>query len=343
MKDRRPSRATAVAPTDTNTLYLQAGGAQVPIVLTSQTNNLNGLRDAINGANAGVTASILTTSQGSYLTLTATEAGATAITLKTAADDSGAELLALNNTGDLAHFEVNGKAATSNSNQITGVIPGIALTLKGTTEPGETAKVTVSGNAGTVATALQNVAAAYNALAGAIDTMTAPGSGVLAGSQVVRSVRTLMREFAFYQATGSTDSLMNLGVSFDKSGTMTVDSSVLTAMPPGQLSNVLGFIGDGTKGLSALSKGFSTFGDSTTGVIHQSIAQEQASEQRLQDQIDAMNVRIQMAQKTQMAKLQAADALLAQLTSQQSMLTSTIQSLNYTLYGAQTSSSGSGV
>ncbi len=335
--------ATAVAPTDTNTLYLQAGGAQIPIVLTSQTNNLNGLRDAINGANAGVTASILTTSQGSYLTLTATEAGATAITLKTAADDSGAELLALNNTGDLAHFEVNGKAATSNSNQITGVIPGIALTLKGTTEPGETAKVTVSGNAGTVATALQNVAAAYNALAGAIDTMTAPGSGVLAGSQVVRSVRTLMREFAFYQATGSTDSLMNLGVSFDKSGTMTVDSSVLTAMPPGQLSNVLGFIGDGTKGLSALSKGFSTFGDSTTGVIHQSIAQEQASEQRLQDQIDAMNVRIQTAQKTQMAKLQAADALLAQLTSQQSMLTSTIQSLNYTLYGAQTSSSGSGV
>ncbi len=333
--------ATVVAPADTNTLYLQAGGGSIPIVLTSQTNNLNGLRDAINGADAGVIASILTTSSGAYLTLTATEAGATAITLGTAADGSGSELLSMNNTGSLAQFEVNGRPATSNSNQITGVITGVALTLKGTLALGETASITVSGSAGTVATALQNVAAAYNALAASINTMTAPGGGVLTGSQVVQSVRSLMREFAFYQGAGSGGSLMNLGVSFDKSGTMTVDSSVLSAMTPGQLTNVMSFIGDGTKGLSALSKGFSTFGDSTTGVIQQSIAQEQASQQRLQDQIDAMNVRIQMAQKTQLAKLQVADALLAQLTSQQSMLTSTIQSLNYTLYGTQTSTSGS--
>jgi hypothetical protein len=81
--------------------------------------------------------------------------------------------------------------------------------------------------------------------------------------------------------------------------------------------------------------------DSTSGVIQQNISQDQASQQRLQDQIDAMNVRNQVAQRTEMAKLQAADALLAQLTSQQSMLTSTIQSLNYTLYGVQTSSSSS--
>lgn len=334
---------TAVAPTDTNTLYLQAGGAEVPIVLTSQTNNLNGLRDAINAANAGVSASILTTSKGSFLALTGTHAGPTTITLNTATDQSGTQLLSMNNTGSLAQFEVNGKATTSDSNQIAGVIPGVALTLKGTTAAGETASITVGGNAGTVATALQNVAAAYNSLAGTIGSATTPGSGVLAGSQVVRSVRNLMREFAFYQGSGSggIGSLTDLGVSFDKSGTMTVDTSVLSAMTPGQLTNVLSFIGDGKTGLSALSSGFSAFGDTTTGVIQQNITQDQASAQRLQDQIDTMNVRIQAAQKTELAKLQAADSLLAQLSSQQSMLTSTIQSLNYTLYGTPTSSSGS--
>jgi flagellar hook-associated protein 2 len=333
--------STSVAPADTNTLYLTVGSTQTPITLTSQTNNLNGLRDAINGANAGVTASILTTSGGSYLTLTATVAGASAITLQAAPDGSGTDLMSMNNTGSLAQFEVNGKAATSTSNQVTGVIPGIALTLKATTASGEKATITVGGNASTVATALQNVATAYNSLASSISTLTAPGTGVLAGSQVVRSVQNLMRQFAFYQGTGSTSSLMDLGVSIDKTGQMSVDTTVLSAMTPGQLSNVLDFIGDGTKGLSALSTSFTSFGDASTGVIQQSITQDQTSEQRLQDQIDAMNVRIQTAQKTEMAKLEAADALLAQLDSQQSILTSSIQSLNYTLYGTQTSSNSS--
>jgi flagellar hook-associated protein 2 len=333
--------STSVAPTDTNTLYLTVGGTQTPITLTSQTNNLNGLRDAINGANAGVTASILTTSEGSYLTLTATVAGASAITLQDASDGSGTDLMSMNNTGALAQFEVNGKAATSTSNQVTGVIPGIALTLNATTASGENATITVGGNGSTVSSALENVATAYNSLATSISTLTEPGSGALAGSQVVRSVQNLMRQFAFYQGTGSTSSLMDLGVSLDTTGQMSVDTTALSSMTSGQLSNALNFIGDGTNGISSLATSFTAFSDGTSGVIQQNIAQDQTSEQNLQDQIDAMNVRIQTAQQAEMAKLEAADSLLAQLESQQSILTSSIQSLNYTLYGTSTSSTSS--
>jgi flagellar hook-associated protein 2 len=334
--------ATTVAPTDTNTLYLSAGGAQTTIALTANTNNLNGLRDAINSSGAGVSASILATSPGSYLTLTATVAGASSITLKAAPDGSGADLMSMNSTGSLAQFEVNGKAATSTSNQVTGVIPGVSLTLKATTATGEKATVSVSGNASAVANALQNIATAYNSLASSISTLTAPGSGVLAGSQVVRSIRNLMRDFAFYPGTGSINSLVDLGVSLDKAGTMSVDTSVLSSFTPGQLASALNFIGDGTNGLSAFSSRLDAYSDTNSGIIQQSVTQDQASEQRLQDQIDAMNVRIQVAQQTELAKLQAADSMLAQLTSQQSILTSSIQSLNYTLYGVQTSSTSSG-
>lgn len=333
--------ATSVAPTDTNTLYLTVGDTQTSIVLTSATNNLDGLRDAINDANAGVTASILTTSDGSYLTLNATVAGATAITLNSASDGSGTDLISMDHTGSLAQFEVNGKAATSTSNQVTSVIPGVTLTLKATTATDETASITVSGSATTVSTALQTVAAAYNSLADQISTLTAQGSGALTGSQVVRSVQSLMRQFAFYQGTGSVKSLMDLGVSIDKSGVMTVDTTVLSGMTPAQLSGALTFIGDGDTGISSLSDSLSAYSDTSSGVIQQNITQDETSEQRLQDQIDAMNVRIQAAQKTWIAKLQAADALLAQLASQQSILTSSIQSLNYTLYGSSTSSSSS--
>ena len=333
--------ATAVAPEDTNTLYLSVGGVQTPITLTSATNNLNGLRDAINSSGAGVTASILTTTGGSYLTLTATTAGASAISLKAASDGSGADLMEMNKTGSLAQLEVNGKPVTSTSNQVAGVIPGVTLTLNATTAAGESATISVVAGATAITSALQNVVTAYNSLASSIATLTAPGSGVLAGSQITQSVRSLMRGFAFYEGSGSVSSLVDLGVSLDKTGTMSLDTGVLSSFTPGQLASALGFIGDGTKGLSAVATSLEAYSDTTSGVIQQNITQDQDSEQRLQDQIDAMNVRIQAAQKTEMAKLQAADALLAQLTSQQSILTSSIQSLNYTLYGVQTSSSSS--
>jgi len=51
-----------------------------------------------------------------------------------------------------------------------------------------------------------------------------------------------------------------------------------------------------------------------------------------------MNVRIAAEQATETTKVEAADSLLAQLQSQQSMLTATIQGLNYTLYGASLTS-----
>lgn len=333
--------STSVAPTDTNTLYLTVGSTQTPITLTSDTNNLNGLQNAINNANAGVTASILTTPGGSYLTLTATVAGASAISLQTASDGSGTDLMSMNHTGSLAQYEVNGKPATSTSNQVTGVIPGITFTLNATTASDETATITVGGNATTVSSALENVSTAYNSLATSISTLTAQGSGALVGNQVVRSVEALMRQFAFYQGSGSTSSLMDLGVSLDKTGQMSVDTTVLSAMTPEQLSGALSFIGNGTTGISALSTSFTSFSDGTSGVIQQNITQDQTSEQDLQNQIDAMNVRIQTAQQTEMAKLEAADSLLAQLESQQNILSASIQSLNYTLYGSSTSSTSS--
>jgi flagellar hook-associated protein 2 len=204
--------------------------------------------------------------------------------------------------------------------------------------------VTVTGNGSTVATALQNVATSYNSLATGIATLTAPSTGALAGNQVVLSIQGLMRQFAFYQGTGGTSgvsSLMDLGVSVDDTGQMSVDTSVVSGMTSGQLTSALNFIGDGTTGISALSTSLSAFSDTTNGVIQQDITQDQTSEQSLQDQIDAMNVRIQAAQQTEMAKLEAADALLANLESQQNVLTSSIQSLNETLYGTSTSSSSS--
>jgi len=332
------STSTAVAPSGNNTLYLVAGGSPITIALTSATNNLNGLEAAINAANAGVTASILTTSGGSYLTITANQAGATSIQLLTDSSNQATDIMSMNQTGSLAQFEVNGLPATSTSNQVSGVIPGVTLSLSSATTSSDSATIAVAANPQPITDALQSMASAYNALHTQIGTEFGTTAGALNGNSVVLSVQNLMRQFAFYQGTGGVQSLMDLGVSIDDTGTMNVDTSVVSAMSSGQVSNALGFIGNSTAGLASLASSFTAYSDTTSGVLQKQINQDQTSAQTLQNQIDAMNVRIADAQKTETAKVEAADSLLAQLQSQQSMLTATIQGLNYTLYGASLTS-----
>ncbi len=337
--------STAVAPTGNNTLYLVAGGSPVTIQLTSQTNNLDGLEAAINSANAGVTASILTTSQGSYLTMTANQAGATQIQLLTIATDPTTDLMTMGPTGSLAEFKVNGIAASSGSNQVTGVIPGVTLSLNSATTSTESATITVAANATPITTALQNVVTQYNALAKQVATEFGSNAGPLNGNSVVLEVQNLMQQFAFYTGSGGlgssgVQSLSDLGISMtDDTGQLSLDTSVVSSMSSGQLASALSFIGNSTTGLASLASNYSAYSDTTSGLLQQQISQDQKSEQNLQNQIDALNVSIAASQKTEEAKLEAADALCAQLESQQNMLTSTIQGLNYTLYGASLNNS----
>jgi flagellar hook-associated protein 2 len=336
--------STAVAPTDSNTLYLVAGGSPIAIQLTSKTNNLDGLEAAINAANAGVTASILTTSQGSYLTMTANQAGATNIELLTDSSDPTTNLMTMNQTGSVAQFDVNGIPATSTSNQVTGVIPGVTLSLNPATTSSESATITVAANAGPITDALQNAVNQYNALATQVATEFGANAGPLNGNSVVLEIQDLMRQFAFYTGSvgsGGVQSLSDLGISMADTGQMSLETSVISSMSSGQLASALSFIGNSTTGLGALATNFTAYSDPTSGLLQQQVTQDQTSEQNLQNQIDALNVSIAASQKTEEAKLEAADALCAQLESQQNMLTSTIQSLNYTLYGASlTNTSG---
>ena len=59
------------------------------------------------------------------------------------------------------------------------------------------------------------------------------------------------------------------------------------------------------------------------------------TDDRITEQITVLSARLAESQSYLAAKLHAADALLASLQSQQSMLTATIDSLNYSLYGTK--------
>jgi hypothetical protein len=75
--------------------------------------------------------------------------------------------------------------------------------------------------------------------------------------------------------------------------------------------------------------------DPVTGAAHSQAGLFDAANRRISDQVAALEERISTMQSVLRAKLQGADVLLASLTSQQSLLTASVDSLNYTTYGRE--------
>src|SRR5580700_9887311 len=81
LTDYTDSASTPITTGTTNPGQMQLMVGTKPYTFTLTSNNLNSLVNQINGLGAGVTASVLTTSGGGYLSLTANSTGATTLQL----------------------------------------------------------------------------------------------------------------------------------------------------------------------------------------------------------------------------------------------------------------------
>src|SRR5450631_277149 len=138
--------ASATSTVGTGTLNLSVGTKSATISIDSTNNTLEGIAAAINSAsnNPGISASIITTTAGARLVLSGTQTGAAnAIAITQSGGDGGLAALqypptvsGTTTTGLTqtqaaldANFSVNGFAATSPSNQVSGAITGVTLNL----------------------------------------------------------------------------------------------------------------------------------------------------------------------------------------------------------------------
>src|SRR5262249_40054702 len=99
-------------------------GATFHLDLTGN-NNLTGLRDAINNSGAPVTASIINSGSGYYLSVAARNVGATTLTLSGVPQN--ASLITANGTGtetSLAAYPDTGTTAVSNSGNVDLTVAG---------------------------------------------------------------------------------------------------------------------------------------------------------------------------------------------------------------------------
>lgn len=123
------ANSTTTPVSSTGNMELVVGSQDYQISLTSATNNLTGLASQINSLNAGVTASVLTTSTGDYLSVSADSTGATTLQIiddpKSTSNPGGTntQWLTATNQGTDAVFYLNGIKVDQPSNTVNDVIP----------------------------------------------------------------------------------------------------------------------------------------------------------------------------------------------------------------------------
>jgi len=353
------SASTPISTAGANTLQLVYGSTTKTITLTSATNNLVGVRNAINNLGIGVTASILTTASGTnYLSVAANTTGQTTLQLEDIPSDGSGnpnfngtpvQLLTSAHQGSNASFRLNGLPVTRTTNTINDVIPGLTFTLLGktdATQPDQTVTLSLATDRTQLSSAITTFVQNYNALVDNLDTEVGPGAGLLGGDTLITTLQQDMWQLATYQGPGGIKNLSDLGVMFDTSGKLSFDPTgastasqngvvVFNSLSDSQISDAFKFFGSSTSGFGQLASQFTQLSDPVTGSI---LAQENGYDTEntaLTDQINILTTRASAQDATLSAKLQAADALVAELQSEQNMLNQSIESLNFTAFGYQ--------
>lgn len=327
----------------TNGVYTGASftpsGTTANVTIDSSNNTLQGIRDAINGANLGVTASIVNDGSGTpyRLALSSNETGiASSIRITTdgadagitsllAHDPAGTQNLAETATASNAQFSVNGIDITKTSNVVTDAIEGVTLTLKQiTTTP---ASLTVERDNAGVTTAATALVTAYNDLYSAMKNTTAYKSGsALAGDRTLQSLQVQMREIAATAVgSGNLTNLFEVGISFKSDGTMQLDSSKLSTAMNNSFADVAALFNSST--------GFATrFEDWAKGVVGGGGTFESQTTswnntiKQLAVQIDAMEVRMTSLESMYRQQYSSLNSLLASMQSTSAYLSQQLTS-----------------
>jgi flagellar hook-associated protein 2 len=226
-------------------------GANGPVTINiAAGSSLTSIRDQINAANAGVTASIVTDSTGSRLVMRGANTGQSQGFQITAndsdgnnSDASGLSALAFDPSSGVnsmtqkvaagnAQAVVNGLDISSESNTLKTVVDGLTITLN---KESSSATLSVTQNTDGVKAAINTFVSAYNAMTQlfATDTKYDPDNktaGPLQGDSSATGLQYLMRTIGGSSTNlgGAFSRLADIGLDPQKDGTLTVDSTKLT-------------------------------------------------------------------------------------------------------------------
>lgn len=227
----------------TGATFTAGAGGTTNVVIDGTNNTLEGVRDAINAADFGVTASIINDGSGTpyRLALSSDTSGVSnSIRITTSGGDgtintllgynpAGTQNLTQSAAAQNAVFNVNGVSVSKTSNSVTDAIDGVSLSLNQVTSSAVT--LTVARDPAAVVDAATAFVKAYNDLSTALKTATKFKSGsALEGDVTLRQLQSQLREVAASAVAGGTSTnLYQAGITFSSDGKMQLNSTTLTA------------------------------------------------------------------------------------------------------------------
>ncbi len=327
----------------TGTIVIQGTtGDPVNVTIDSSNNSLAGIRNAINSANAGVTATIINDGSSTPYRLlisanTTGTANAFTITNNLTGGSSALDFTQTQAAAD-AQFTVNSISITKSTNTIDDVIDGVTLDLKALTTSPVTR--TVTDDIDSIVKAMQDFASAYNDLNTFIGSQfsynsTTKSAGVLSGDFTLRQVQSWLQGVLIQSPSNQYTSygvISQIGLNLNRDGSLSVDETKLRDALSSDFKGVAGLLlgdGEGDGVASCLSTALDGITDPLEGPIHNATDSLNRNISDLNDQISAYEDRLDVRRQQLMDEYSRADQALrlmnvamASLTSQTSSLSS---------------------
>lgn len=340
---------------DQSAFTAQTGKSGVDIEITAA-DNLASVRDKINAANAGVSASILTDASGARLVISSRTTGEAngfrisavdgdgnntdASGLSALAFDPAAGIASLTQTqaGANAEATINGLPVTSATNTLTDTIQGVTLKLaKETTSP---VQITVSEDTASIQTKIEAFVTAYNDLAKLLSTQTkyddaTKTAGLLQGEGTAVSLQRQLRNI-LGAAGGESEmfsTLSDVGLEIQPDGTLKTDSTKLTKALE-NLADTKSLFAAYDEDLTAnngIARRLRELGDSvlsTDGLLSARSAGLTTLLQRNEDRQDQLEERLEASEARMRAQYTALDTKMATLSALSAYMTQQVEAWN---------------
>lgn len=322
---------TSTTAIGTGTLTISNGASSFAVTLDSTNNTLTGITNAINSAssNFGVSASIVNDGTGNRLLISPNSTGtAYAITISTVDGDGnntdnaglsrlsytpGAQNLTQTQAAKSAIITVDGLSGiTKATNTISDVIQGVTLNLQ---QEGVSTTVNVAVDTTAITAKVTTFVTAYNQLVNDIQSTHAKG-GALEGDNTILAIQSQLSSVSNTASTltGNAFSyLAQTGLSLQKDGTLSLDSSTFSSNLSSHLNDLVNLFTDSTQGYMQQFYAQTSSLLQSGGLVD---AKNQGINLQISDignQIDQMNIRLTATQARLQAQYSALDAMLGSM------------------------------
>ncbi|MBB3046373.1 flagellar hook-associated protein 2 [Litorivivens lipolytica] len=357
LASRHKLASTAFADDDTSvgtgTLTFTISGESFDLEISSGSDSLSAIRDAVNDAsdNVGVKASIIRDENGSHLIFTADETGAdNAITISatTTGTDTG-DLTQLNFDPNAipannpmteqqealdATLIIDGFTAKSATNTFDNVIDDVSINLKDS-EAGQKESLDIALDKSAVKKAINQFVQAYNTLRDNINTLKAydpdtGAAGLLQGDSATNRLSSQLRQAISDTVSGADadlDTLAEIGITTNfENGTLKVDKDMLDSLVDERFDDFVSlFAGD--NGLASRLDGLADQYTKFEGTLDTLSNGLQGEIDRITDQRESLARRLASVEARYLQQFNALDTLLGELNQTSSFLTSQLDNL----------------